>query len=139
MPEEHKGEYANIIAQLADAIANGEAPTIYGDGTQTRDFTYVGDIVGGVEVAADHQLTKIYNLGTGENYDFNIVVEILNTELKANIAPEYVDNPIPEDVCIADTMADSTKCKLRPGGNRRLVLRMSYVGLTAIPSETRLT
>jgi nucleoside-diphosphate-sugar epimerase len=34
--KEHKGEYANVIAQFADDIANGESPKLYGDGTQTR-------------------------------------------------------------------------------------------------------
>ena len=38
--EEHKGEYANTVAQFADAIANGEAPELFGDGSQTRDFTH---------------------------------------------------------------------------------------------------
>ncbi|MDZ7730953.1 MAG: NAD-dependent epimerase/dehydratase family protein [Natrialbaceae archaeon] len=45
--EEHKGEYANVIAQFADDIAKGEQPVLYGDGTQTRDFTHVDDIVRG--------------------------------------------------------------------------------------------
>src|SRR5699024_10781599 len=39
--EGHKGEYANLIAQFADCIANGTAPEIYGDGSHTRDFTHV--------------------------------------------------------------------------------------------------
>ena len=63
--EEHKGEYANVIAQFADDIANGTAPKLYGDGEQTRDFTHVSDIVRGLELAADHELSGIYNLGTG--------------------------------------------------------------------------
>lgn len=107
--EEHKGEYANIIAQFADDIAHGESPKIYGDGTQTRDFTHVEDIVRGLELAGDHQLTGIYNLGTGESYDFNTVVEMLNEELGTNIEPEYVENPIPDKVYVHDTMAENTK------------------------------
>jgi len=63
--EEHKGEYANVIAQFADDIADGEAPVLYGDGTQTRDFTHVSDIVRGLELAAVRELDGIYNLGTG--------------------------------------------------------------------------
>lgn len=48
--EGHKGEYANVIAQFANNIADGVAPTIYGDGTQTRDFTHVNDIVRGLDL-----------------------------------------------------------------------------------------
>ncbi|WP_134671983.1 NAD-dependent epimerase/dehydratase family protein [Halorussus marinus] len=107
--EGHKGEYANIIAQFADDIANGEPPVIYGDGSHTRDFTHVSDIVRGLELAADHRLTGIYNLGTGESYSANEVVELLADELDADVEPEHVENPIPEDMFVHDTMADATK------------------------------
>ncbi len=107
--EEHKGEYANVIAQFADDVANGVAPKLYGDGEQTRDFTHVSDIVRGIELAADHQLNGIYNLGTGEAYDFNTVVEMLNDELGTDVDPEYVENPIPDDVYVHDTCGDYSK------------------------------
>ncbi|MFB6179423.1 MAG: NAD-dependent epimerase/dehydratase family protein [Halorientalis sp.] len=113
--EEHKGEYANVIAQFADDMADGEAPVLYGDGTQTRDFTHVSDIVRGLELAADHELTGIYNLGTGEAYSFNTVVEMLNDELGTDIDPEYVENPIPEDVYVHDTCADASKMREATG------------------------
>jgi UDP-glucose 4-epimerase len=107
--EEHKGEYANVIAQFADDVAHGRPPKLYGDGEQTRDFTHVSDIVRGIELAADHRLDGIYNLGTGEAYDFNTVVEMLNDELDTNVDPEYVENPIPDDVYVHDTCADYAK------------------------------
>lgn len=113
--EGHKGEYANVIAQFADDIANGEAPVIYGDGTQTRDFTHVNDIVRGLELAADQELTGIYNLGTSEAYDFNTVVDMLNEELGTDVKPEYVENPIPDSVYVHDTCADYSKIQEEAG------------------------
>jgi UDP-glucose 4-epimerase len=113
--EEHKGEYANVIAQFADSMANGDAPVLYGDGTQTRDFTYVSDIVRGLQMAAENELDGIYNLGTGESYSFNTVVEMLNAELGTDIEPEYVENPIPEDVYVHDTLADISKMREATG------------------------
>ena len=113
--EEHKGEYANILAQFADDLANGRAPELYGDGTQTRDFTHVDDIVRGLVAAAEHELDGIYNLGTGESYDFNTVVELLNEELGTDIDPVYVENPIPEYVYVHDTMADISKMREATG------------------------
>ncbi|MFC7114623.1 NAD-dependent epimerase/dehydratase family protein [Natronoarchaeum sp. GCM10025703] len=107
--EEHKGEYANVIAQFADDISNGDAPVLYGDGTQTRDFTHVNDIVRGLELAAEHELNGIYNLGTGDTYDFKMVVEMINNELGTDVEPEYIENPIPDDVYVHDTCADFSK------------------------------
>jgi len=107
--EEHKGEYANVIAQFAEDIANGRSPALYGDGTQTRDFTHVEDIVRALETAADEGLDGVYNVGTEESYSFNTVVEMLNEELGTAVEPEYVENPIPEDVYVHDTMADISK------------------------------
>ena len=113
--EGHKGEYANLIAQFADDIANGHNPEIWGDGDQTRDFTHVDDVVRGLELAGDHQLNGIYNLGTGEQYSFDYLVEALNEELGQNIEPMYEDNPIPEDVYVHDTCADPTKMREATG------------------------
>jgi UDP-glucose 4-epimerase len=113
--EEHKGDFANIIAQFADAIANGESPVIYGDGTHSRDFTYVDDIVRGVELAADHELQGIYNLGTGEQYTANEVVERLVDVLDADVEPEHVENPIDDDVFVSHTLADATKMREATG------------------------
>jgi UDP-glucose 4-epimerase len=113
--EEHKGEYANVIAQFVDDIANGRSPKLYGDGTQTRDFTHVSDIVRGLKLAAEHELDGAYNLGTGDRYSFNTVVELVNEELGTEVEPEYVENPIPESVYVHDTCADSSKIAAETG------------------------
>jgi UDP-glucose 4-epimerase len=107
--EEHKGEYANTVSQFADDVAHGRSPKLYGDGEQTRDFTHVDDIVRGTILAGENRLNGIYNLGTGEAYDFNTVVEMINDELGTDVDPEYVANPIPDDVYVHDTCADYSK------------------------------
>ena len=113
--EEHKGEYANVIAQFADDVAKGESPKLYGDGEQTRDFTHVSDVVRGIELAADHRLNGVYNVGTGERYSFNTVVDLINDELGTDVEPAYVENPIPDSVYVHDTCADSTKIREATG------------------------
>ena len=113
--EAHKGEYANVIAQFADDVANGRNPELYGDGEQTRDFTHVDDIVRGLRLAADHELDGIYNLGTGEAYSFNTVVDLINEELGSDVEPAYVENPIPESVYVHDTCADPSKMRAKTG------------------------
>ncbi|MFB6157216.1 MAG: NAD-dependent epimerase/dehydratase family protein [Haloferacaceae archaeon] len=111
--EEHKGEYANTVAQFADAIARGEAPVLYGDGTQTRDFTHVDDVVRGLERAAEERLDGVYNLGTGVSYSFNEMVDMINDELGTDVDPEYVENPLP--VYVHDTKADPTRMRAATG------------------------
>ena len=111
--EAHKGEYANTVAQFADDIASGERPVLYGDGTQTRDFTHVEDVVRGIELAAEERLDGIYNLGTGESYSFNEMVEMINETLGTDVDPEYVENPLP--VYVHDTMADPTRMREATG------------------------
>jgi UDP-glucose 4-epimerase len=113
--EAHKGEFANIVAQFADDIANGESPVIYGDGSHTRDLTHVDDIVRGCEAAADHELTGIYNLGTGEQHSANEIVETLCDVLDSDVDPEHVENPIDEDVFVQHTMADYAKMQEATG------------------------
>lgn len=106
--ESHKQEYANVIAQFAHSLTNGESPVVYGDGSQTRDFTHVSDIVRACEAAVGQQ-NVVYNVGTGDPHSFNEVVNRLNEELGTDIEPEYIENPIPEHVYVHDTCADTTR------------------------------
>ncbi|WP_345776366.1 NAD-dependent epimerase/dehydratase family protein [Haloferax sp. AS1] len=105
--EEHKGEFANTVAQFTDQIANGESPELFGDGLQTRDFTHVDDIVRGIELAAEERLQGIYNLGTAESYSFNEMVDMINDVLGTDVEPVYVENPF--EVYVHDTKADYSK------------------------------
>jgi len=113
--EEHKGEYANVIAQFVDHIANDCSPKLYGDGTQTRDFTHVDDVVRGTIIAAEKNLDGIYNLGTGINHSFNEVINIINSVFDTDIQPDYVENPIPTEVYVHDTCADYSKIRKATG------------------------
>ncbi|MCX7831269.1 MAG: NAD-dependent epimerase/dehydratase family protein, partial [Acidobacteria bacterium] len=72
--EEAKGIYANLVSQFLCAIKNNEKPVIYGDGTQTRDFVYVKDVVN-ANILAMKSKEKIYgdiiNIGTGKSISLN--------------------------------------------------------------------
>ncbi|MDZ7745583.1 MAG: NAD-dependent epimerase/dehydratase family protein [Halobacteriales archaeon] len=111
--EEHKGEFANLITQFAHRLANGERPDIWGDGTQTRDFTHVDDIARGLELAADHELDGVYNLGTGDSYSLNELVDRLNDVLGTDIEPIHSENTMTNYV--HDTLADVSKMQEATG------------------------
>jgi len=57
----------------------------------------------------------VYNLGTGESYDFNTLVEMLNDVLGTDIEAEYIKNPIPDSMYVHDTCADYSKMKAETG------------------------
>ena len=116
--EAHKGEYANTVSQFADKIAAGESPVLWGDGSQTRDFTHVDDIVRGLETAADHDLAGVYNLGTGDPYSFNEMVELINDVLDTAVEPEY--EPIPLNNYVHDTCADISRIRDETGWEPRI-------------------
>ena len=119
--EAHKGEYANLIAQFADDIYNSRAPEIWGDGTQTRDFIHVEDIVRGVEMAADNQLNGCFNLGTGRRTSLNELVELLNDEFGRNVEPTYGENQM-GDAYVHHSCADYSKIHEETGWEPRIDL-----------------
>jgi len=91
-------------------MKEGKRPLIYGDGSQTRDFTYVDDITRGFIIGMNSEIDcDIFNLGTGKSYSLNELVNILNQILGKNIKPIYIKNPLKNYV--EETLADIIKVK----------------------------
>jgi len=105
--EKHKGRYANVISQFMWSVCRGRSPVIYADGTQTRDFIYIDDVVRAFMLAMEHNDSGIFNVGTGKQTSFNTVVTLINQALGKDINPVYVKNPIANYVL--HTMADCRK------------------------------
>ena len=91
--ETHKGAASSMILQLAQQIRRGEAPRIFKNGEQIRDFVYVKDIVNCTILAAKARTSGIYNAGSGVPRSFNDIVSNLNRVLNTQWLPEYIDNP----------------------------------------------
>jgi UDP-glucose 4-epimerase len=60
---------AGVIAIFCGKLRAGERPTVFGDGKQTRDYIYVGDVVAAMLAAADSETTGPINVGTGVETD----------------------------------------------------------------------
>jgi len=85
-----KGE-AGVVAIFSDLIKSGEKPKIFGDGSKTRDYVYVSDIVNANEIALGVESNQIFNLGWGvEVSDKQIFDEIAST-LNFKEDPIYAD------------------------------------------------
>jgi UDP-glucose 4-epimerase len=81
---------AGVIAIFCGKLLEGERPTVYGDGRQTRDYDYVGDVVAGNLVAAESDNPGPYNIGTGIETSVLDLVDVLR-ELggDANFEPMF--------------------------------------------------
>ena len=106
--ETHKGDIASVITLFMDAIARNSRPIIFGDGTQTRDFVYIDDIVEAILKSIENSFTGIVNMGSGNSHTFNEVVSLINRLLGKDIRPRYVEKP---NQYFEHTLADITKMK----------------------------
>jgi UDP-glucose 4-epimerase len=68
---------AGVIAIFCGMLRSGGRPTVYGDGRQTRDYIYVGDVVAAVLAAAESEATGPLNIGTGKETDVLELAEAL--------------------------------------------------------------
>jgi UDP-glucose 4-epimerase len=75
-----------VIAIYCHAAANSRQVRVFGDGRQTRDFVYVGDVAAALLAAADREVTGAYNIGTGQETTVLELVERL--ELEPTFEPE---------------------------------------------------
>ncbi|MCD6089204.1 NAD-dependent epimerase/dehydratase family protein [Candidatus Bathyarchaeota archaeon] len=133
--ERYKGRYANIVSQFLWAMQKDEPPIIFGDGTQTRDFTHVYDVVDALILAWKKNFEcEIFNVGTGVAHSFNEVVELINKILGKNIKPVYKPNPIKNYVY--HTLADTTKAEKMLGFKAKISLEEGLVSLVKEFSES---
>ncbi|MGQ9888473.1 MAG: SDR family oxidoreductase [Aggregatilineales bacterium] len=91
--------YAAVIPLFITAMLNGQPPVIYGDGHQSRDFTYVDNVVEGnlLAVKAPAAAGRVLNLATGQRVTLLELVDKLNALLGTSFSPVH-DAPRPGDV-----------------------------------------
>ncbi len=108
--EEAKKTFANLASQFLWEMKEGKQPLLYGDGEQTRDFTWVGDIINGFMLSMNSDIKcDVFNLGRGECYSLNELVSLLNKILGTSINSTYVKNSFKNYVY--ETLADINKAK----------------------------
>jgi len=109
--QDKESTYSNLIPKFIGLIQKNEQPKIHGDGSQTRDFTYVNDVVSANVAAMSSDNKKIFgevfNIGAGNRVSVNEVAEKIINLLNSKINPIHVD-PVIEP---KDTLADISKAK----------------------------
>ena len=100
-------QYAAAIPAFVTAILKDQQPTVFGDGLQTRDFTYVDNIVEAnlLAATAEHTAGQLLNIACGKAITVNETIDVINELLGKNIKPLYTA-PRPGD--IKPSLADIT-------------------------------
>ena len=100
-------QYAAAIPAFVTSILKDEPPTIYGDGEQSRDFTYIDNVVEANLLAARTEQTagEVINIACGQRVTVNEIIDMINDLVGKNVKPKYVDSR-PGDV--KHSLADIT-------------------------------
>ena len=102
--------YSGVIALFVSRMLRGEAPSIVGDGEQTRDFTYVDNVVDGVLRAATAPAAAghVINVATGTRISINQLASSLQRLLGLDVTPDHVP---PRQGDVRDSLADISKAR----------------------------
>jgi UDP-glucose 4-epimerase len=97
--------YSAVIPLFITALLDGRQPTVYGDGMQSRDFTFVANVVHGNLLAADAEGAAggTFNVAGGRNISLLEMLDVLNDNLGTDVQPVFAD-PRPGD--IRESLAD---------------------------------
>lgn len=107
--QDPSSDYAAVIPKFISVMLDGERPPIYGDGEQSRDFTYVENVVqANLDAAMSDCAGEVLNVACGERTTVNALVDGLNELLGTTIEPIY-DEPRPGDV--RHSLADIEKAR----------------------------
>jgi UDP-glucose 4-epimerase len=89
--QDPNSQYAAVIPKFITQMLSGERPTIFGDGQQSRDFTYIDNVVHGNLLAADapDAVGRTINVACSASYNLLQLVDGVNQALGTNIQPKF--------------------------------------------------
>jgi UDP-glucose 4-epimerase len=105
-------EYAAVIPRFISRILEGKPPVIFGDGEQTRDFTFVKDVVAANILAMKGDAQGVFNIACGQRTSLNELAASIMAICGMSLRPIY-DAPRPGD--IRDSLADISAARERLG------------------------
>lgn len=110
-PRQTFGEYAGVMMKFLECLRTDQPPIIYGDGEQTRDFVFVGDVAEATLLALEREgvAGEVMNIGTGEATSINKLCEVfLRLVGKSELKPIY---EVPRGGDIKHSLADIAKAR----------------------------
>ncbi|GAA1282663.1 UDP-glucose 4-epimerase [Planotetraspora silvatica] len=88
-PRQDPAGEAGVVAIFCGKAMREERPVIYGDGTQTRDYVYVGDVATAFLAAADSSIAGVWNIGTGVETSILTLADVIGQVTGRSIEPEF--------------------------------------------------
>ncbi|MCE4623949.1 MAG: GDP-mannose 4,6-dehydratase, partial [Caldisphaeraceae archaeon] len=82
-------ENANVVESFARKLMRGERPVIFGDGTNTRDFVYVDDVVNSFIAISSKKITGTFNIGSGKETSIRELLELIEKAMGKAIDPVF--------------------------------------------------
>ncbi|OEU42508.1 GDP-mannose 4,6-dehydratase [Methanosarcina sp. Ant1] len=104
--QDPNSQYAAVIPKFITAILNDENPVIYGDGEQSRDFTFVKNVVDANILSCESDITGIFNIACGRRITINQLVDYINEITGKEIKSVYAD---PRSGDIKHSLADISR------------------------------
>ena len=101
-------EYAAVIPRFIDRVLSDETPIIYGDGEQTRDFTFIRDVVDANILSAENKKSGVFNTAGGKRISINYLAKLIMRLCGKDIKPLYKK---PRSGDILHSHADISKAK----------------------------
>jgi len=126
-PRQNPHGEAGVVAIFSERLVAGKRPRIFGDGTQTRDYTYVGDVVDAFLRAAGAQRPAVYNVGTGVQTSVLELFTALREASGKEVEPEFAP-PRPGELARSALSAKALEAELgwRPRTALAEGLRLTY-------------
>ena len=106
--QDPQSQYATVIPAFIGRISQNLSPIIFGDGEQSRDFTFIEDVVQASILAAESNAEGVYNIGSGKSITVNRLAEIILNLMQRDLEPVY-EKPRPGDP--RHTLADISEAK----------------------------
>ena len=106
--QDPESQYAAVIPRFIKKLSEGEPPIIFGDGEQTRDFTFIEDVVESNILAAESDSCGVFNIGRGECTTINDLARLLIKMMGKKVEPIY-EKPRSGDV--KHSLADISRAR----------------------------
>jgi UDP-glucose 4-epimerase len=118
-PRQNPHGEAGVVAIFSDRLRRGEAPLVYGDGRQTRDYVYVDDVASAFVLTAEGGRTATFNVGTGTESSVLDLVRVLGALAPAPLEPVFEP---PRSGELMRSALDSTRLRSALGWQPRVGL-----------------